>query len=325
VTFLLNKMSGVTITGVGGYLPPNVITNRDLSKKYNVTEEWLYSRSGINERHLAHADQYTSDLAFESSKLAIADAGIDASSIGMIIIATSTADLAFPSTACILQNKLTIKECIAFDIQAACTGFIYALSIATKFIENADVSSALVVGAETLSRIQNPDDISTELLFGDGAGAVILSASPDKKGIISSHIRSDARYKDLLYATGGISNRGGNIYATMDGPKLFKQAVIRLSETIDETLRINNLSKEDIDWLVPHQANRRIIDSMARRYGFDLEHVIITVGSHANTSAATVPLALYQGVIDGKIQRGDLLLFIAFGAGFTWGSALVEY
>jgi 3-oxoacyl-[acyl-carrier-protein] synthase-3 len=317
------------IAGTGGYLPERIMTNTELEQIVDTSDDWIKSRTGIAKRHIAADNETTCDLAEQAARNAIAAAGIDAGDIDLIIIGTTTPDVIFPSTACLLQQRLGIHGCPAFDVQAVCTGFIYALDIADKFIRTGAAKTALVVGAETLSRILDWTDRSTCVLFGDGAGAVILQASPEP-GIMSSHLHADGEYNELLNVPAGISRdparmKDGGAYIQMQGNEVFKVAVNTLGRIVDETLEANHLAKEDIDWLVPHQANTRIIAATAKKLNMSMDHVVLTVDQHGNTSAASVPLALDVAIRDGRIQRGDILLLEAFGGGFTWGAALVKY
>ena len=322
-------MKYARIVGTGGYLPEKILTNQDLEKIVETSDQWIQDRTGIKERHIAGENETTCDLAEQASILAIEAAGIDASEIDMIIVATTTADQVFPSTACLLQNRLGIHGCPAFDVQAVCTGFIYAMGVAEKFFKAGGIRNALVVGAETFSRIIDWTDRDTCVLFGDGAGAVVLQAS-DEPGIISTHLHADGEYKDLLQVPAGISNGydkllEGSAYAQMNGNEVFKIAVTTLGRIVDETLEANQMEKSDVDWLIPHQANIRIIKATARKLKMSMDQVVVTVGEHGNTSAASVPLALDVAVRDGRIKRGDTLLMEAFGGGFTWGSVLLTY
>jgi len=322
-------VSYARIIGTGGYLPDNVMTNHDLEKIVETSDQWIRERTGIEQRHIAADDETTVDLAEQASRSAIEAAGIDPSDIDLIVFATSTPDKIFPSSACILQARLDIHGCPAFDIQAVCTGFIYALAIAEKFIQSGSVRTALVVGAEVFSRILNWEDRDTCVLFGDGAGAVILQAD-DETGILSSHIHADGKYENLLWVPHGVGDgfdqvKAGKAFVEMRGNEVFKIAVNTLGRIVDETLAANDMKKSDIDWLVPHQANIRIIAATARKLKMSMEQVVVTVNKHGNTSAASVPLALDVAVRDGRIKRGELLLLEAFGGGFTWGSVLVRY
>jgi 3-oxoacyl-[acyl-carrier-protein] synthase-3 len=313
------------IVGTGSYLPARVLTNQDLENMVETTSEWILERTGIRERHMAADGELTSDLAMKAAERAMEAAGIDAAEIDLIIVATTTADRVFPSTACILQAKLGIGNgCPAFDVQAVCSGFVYAVSVADKFIRAGQARHALVVGAETLSRITDWTDRGNCILWGDGAGAVVLKAS-DEPGIIATHLHADGRYQDLLFVDGGVSLKTeGACHMRMSGNAVFKMAVNTLDAIVDETLEANGLAKSDIDWLVPHQANIRIIQATAKKLGMGMERVIVTVDRHGNTSAASIPLALDTGVREGRIQPGETVLMEAFGGGFTWGSVLVK-
>ena len=322
-------MSFARIIGTGGYLPSNVVTNHDLEKLVDTSDQWIRERTGIEQRHIAVEGETTVDLAEQASRNAIEAAGIDASEIDLIVFATSTPDKIFPSSACILQARLDIHGCPAFDIQAVCTGFIYALSIAEKFIKTGSARTALVVGAEVFSRILNWEDRGTCVLFGDGAGAVILQAD-EETGILSSHIHADGKYENLLWVPHGVGDgfdqvKEGKAFVEMRGNEVFKMAVNTLGRIVDETLAANDMKKSDIDWLVPHQANIRIITATARKLKMSMDQVVVTVNKHGNTSAASVPLALDVAVRDGRIKRGELVLLEAFGGGFTWGSVLVRF
>ncbi len=317
------------ITGTGSYLPEKVLTNHDLEKMVDTTDEWITERTGIKKRHIAEKDQTTCDLAEQAARSAIEAAGVSAKDIDLIIVATTTPDRIFPSTACLLQERLDIHGCAAFDVQAVCTGFVYALSVADKFIKTGEAKCALVVGAETLSRIINWKDRSTCVLFGDGAGAVVLQAS-DEPGILSTHLHADGSYKELLTVPAGISENTdaflrGEASIVMQGNEVFKMAVNTLGRIVDETLAKNKMKKSDINWLVPHQANIRIIAATAKKLKMNMDHVVVTVHEHGNTSAASIPLALDVAVRDNRIKRGETILLEAFGGGFTWGSALLKY
>ncbi len=318
-------MSHARIIGTGGYLPDYVLTNEELETRVETTSEWILERTGIRERHIAAEGELTSDLALKASLKAIEAAGIDVQDIGLIVVATTTPDRVFPSTACKLQMKLgVVNGCPAFDVQAVCSGFVYAVSVADQFIRSGQVKTALVVGAETLSRITDWNDRGNCILWGDGAGAVVLQSS-EQPGIINTHIHADGRYEDLLYVDGGVSMRSeGACYMRMAGNAVFKMAVKTLDAIVDETLAANGLAKSDIDWLVPHQANIRIIQATAKKLGMSMDNVVVTVDRHGNTSAASVPLALDTAVREGRIQAGQLVLMEAFGGGFTWGSVLVR-
>ena len=312
------------ITGVGSYLPKKVLTNKDLEKSLDTTDEWITLRTGIKERHIVGPNEHTTDLAFEAARNAINNASINAKEIDLIIVATTTPDKIFPSTACNVQTKLGIKNCPAFDVQAVCSGFIYALSIADKFIKTNSAKNILVIGADSMSKITDYTNRSNAILWGDGAGAVVLSAS-NEQGILSTHIHADGQHEDLLHVPK--INVGNKIQQTieMKGSQVFKIAVNTLDKIVDEALIANQLKKEDIDWLVPHQANIRILEATAKKLEMSMDKVIVTIDRHGNTSAASIPLALDDGIQSGKIKSGHLLLMEAFGGGFTWGSALIRY
>lgn len=317
------------IIGTGGYLPEKVLTNADLEKMVDTSDEWIRERTGIQQRHIAAEGQTTCDLAEQATIKAIEMAGIDASTIDLIIVATTTPDKIFPSTACLLQQRLAIHGCPAFDVQAVCSGFVYALSVADQFVKTGMSKRALVVGAETLSRITDWSDRNTCVLFGDGAGAVLLEAS-EQPGILSTHIHADGQYEELLHVPSGPSklpstNAIAERSMQMKGNEVFKMAVNTLSRIAKETLEANDMQKEDIDWLIPHQANLRIINGTAKKLKLTAEQAVVTVHKHANTSSASVPMALDEAIRDGRIQRGQTLLLEAFGGGFTWGSALIKY
>lgn len=318
------------IAGTGGYLPERVLTNADLARMVDTTDDWIVDRTGVRKRHIAAEGETTCDLAEHASRRALEAAGVGPRDIDLVVVGTATPDMIFPSTACLLQERLDIHDGPAFDIQAVCTGFLYALDIADKFIRTGSADRALVVGAETFSRIVDWSDRSTCVLFGDGAGAVVIEAAEDP-GIVSTHLHADGRYQSLLNVPSGVSRRcdgpgsGNSGYIQMAGSDVFRAAVKALDRLVDETLAANRLAKTDIDWLVPHQANTRIIAATAKKLDLPMSRVVLTVEDHANTSAASVPLALDCAVRDGRIRRGELLLLEAFGGGFTWGSALVRY
>jgi len=317
------------ITGTGGYLPEKVLTNADLEKMVDTTDAWIQERTGILERHIAADDESTCDLAEAAALRAIEAAEIDTSEIDLIVLATTTPDQVFPSTACLLQERLDIHGCAAFDIQAVCTGFVYGLGIADNFIKCGSAKTALIVGAETFTRIVDWNDRNTCVLFGDGAGAVILRES-DEPGVYSTHLHADGRYASLLQVPYGISQQyqkltNGEAFVEMQGNQLFKVAVNTLGRIVDETLAANNMDRSDVDWLVPHQANNRIIAATAKKLKLPDDRVVITVDEHGNTSAASVPLALDVAVRDGRIKRGEVVLLEAFGGGLTWGSALLKF
>jgi 3-oxoacyl-[acyl-carrier-protein] synthase-3 len=318
------------IAGTGSYLPEKLLTNEDLAKQVDTSDEWIRSRTGIRERHIAAEGETTSDLGYHAAVRAMEAAGVDASQIDMIVVGTTTPDLIFPSTACLIQARLGANGCMAMDVNAACSGFVYALGVADKFIRSGDVKTALVIGAETLSRIVDWTERTTCVLFGDGAGAVVLKADTET-GILSTHLHADGSKKELLWNPVGVSvgfnpdeaNGGARIH--MKGNDVFKYAVKALDGVVDETLEANGLDKHDLDWLIPHQANLRIIEATAKRLDMSMDSVIVTVDRHGNTSAGSVPLALDEAVRSGRVQRGQLLLLEAFGGGFTWGSALLRY
>jgi len=317
------------ISGTGSYLPENIVTNADMEKIVETTDQWIRERTGIEQRHIAADDEFTVDLAEKAARNAMEMAGKTADDIDLIIVATTTPDRIFPSTACLLQQRLQNHGSPAFDVQAVCTGFVYALTVADKFIKSGSNKCVLVVGAETLSRIVDWTDRGTCILFGDGAGAVILEAS-EEPGILSTHIHADGQYESLLTVPSGVSNGVDKLseldaHIRMKGNEVFKMAVNTLGRIVDETLAFNNMKKSDIDWLVPHQANTRIINATAKKLKMSMDNVVLTVNKHGNTSAASVPLALDTAVRDGRIQRGETLLLEAFGGGFTWGSALVKF
>ena len=313
------------IVGTGSYLPPKVVTNDDLAKLMDTTDEWIRTRTGIRQRHIAEPSQASSDLAVEASRAALAAAQILPQEIDLIIVATATPDYIFPSTACIMQAKLKIKGCAAFDIQAVCSGFVYALAIADKLIRSGQHRCALIVGAEVYSRILDWKDRGTAVLFGDGAGAVILRAD-SKPGIMASALHADGSYVDILSVPGNIC--GGKIVGSpflhMDGQAVFKFAVKVLDEVARETLAMCGLTPADVDWLIPHQANVRILEATARKLGIDLSKLVVTVDRHGNTSAASVPLALDVAIRDGRIRPGHKIMLQGVGGGFTWGASLVE-
>ena len=314
------------IAGTGSYLPTKILSNKDLETMVDTTDEWIFTRTGIRERHIAAEGEFTSDLALEAAKNAITSAGIDANNIDLIIVATTTPDKIFPSVATMLQRKLGIAGCPAFDVQAVCSGFVYALATADNFIKAGAATCALVLGAETFARITDYTDRSNCILWGDGAGAVILCASQadsdSKEGIISTHLHADGNYEKMLHVP---RKAEGSDTVIMEGNAVFKMAVNTLDQIVDETLTANNMKKSDIDWLVPHQANIRILQATAKKLDMGMDKVVVTVDKHGNTSAASIPLALDVAVRDGRIKRGDIILMEAFGGGFTWGSALIKY
>ena len=314
------------ILGTGSYLPARILTNADLEKLVETNDQWNVERTGICERHIAAEGEFTSDLAAQAARAALEVAGLAPDDIDLLLVATTTPDLVFPSTACIVQSKLGMTNGRpAFDLQAVCSGFVYALSVADQFIKTGAAKRVLVIGAETLSRITDWNDRSNCILWGDGAGAVVLGASAEP-GIIATHIHADGRHKELLRTTSGPSTGMKEpALMRMEGNAVFKMAVNTLDRIVDETLEANGLQKSDIDWLVPHQANIRIISATAKKLGMSMDNVVTTVAGHGNTSAASVPLAFDVAVRDGRIQRGQTVLMEAFGGGFTWGSALLKY
>lgn len=317
------------IAGTGKYLPDRILTNKDLEEIVDTSDDWIKSRTGVEKRHIASDDQSTSDLAYEAAKIAIRNSSINLNEIDLIIVGTCTPDLVFPNTATLVQEKLGIGGCPAFSLETACSGFIYAAAVADKFIKLGEAKCALVIGADCISRLLDWTDRSTCVLFGDGAGAVILKPSSES-GIISCHLGSDGQYKDLLCYPIGPSkdlHKAGSSDAKllMSGNEVFKVAVRTLGKLAEKTLRDNNIDQEKLDWLVPHQANMRIIKATAKRLKLPLSKVILTVQDHGNTSSASIPMALDVGIEDGRIQRGQLILMEGFGGGFTWGSILMRY
>jgi 3-oxoacyl-[acyl-carrier-protein] synthase III len=316
------------IAGTGKYLPAKILTNFDLEKLVDTSDEWIRTRTGIEQRHVAADDETTSDLAYRASLAALESANLTADDIDFVLVGTTTPDLLFPNVGCLLQEKLGIRGCPAFSIEAACTGFLYSLVVADQFVRSGQVKRALVVGAETMSRIVDWTDRETCVLFGDGAGAVILEAA-EEPGIIYSTLGADGRYRELLYASSGVANwnKTGRDFAAlkMKGNEVFKVAVKTLENLVDDVIEKTQLDKGQIDWLIPHQANIRIINATAKRLQMPMERVVLTVREHGNTSAASVPMALDTAIRDGRIKRGDLLLLEAFGGGFTWGASLVRY
>jgi 3-oxoacyl-[acyl-carrier-protein] synthase-3 len=317
------------IAGTGSYLPERIITNAEMAKLVDTSDEWITTRTGIRQRHIAAEGQTTGDLALEAGRRAMEAAGVTAADIDLLVLGTTTPDIIFPSTACLVQHRLGANGCAAFDVNAACSGFVYALSVADKFVRNGSSKCALVIGAETLSRMLDWSDRGTCVLFGDGAGAVVLR--PDTgTGILSTHLHADGGHKELLYNPVGVSRgftdeKNHGIRVLMAGSEVFKVAVKTLDAVVGETLEANGLDRHDIDWLIPHQANLRIISATAKRLDMPMERVVVTVDRHGNTSAGSVPLALDEAVRSGRIKRGELLLLEAFGGGFTWGSALLRF
>ena len=315
------------IAGTGKYLPEKILTNADLEGMVDTTDEWIRTRTGIEQRRIAAEGEYTSDLAANAARQAIADAGLEPSDIDLIVVGTTTPDLVFPNVGCLVQQKLGIPPIPAFSLEAACSGFMYALGVADQFVRGGQARRALVIGAETMSRIIDWKDRETCVLFGDGAGAVVLEAS-DEPGVLYTNLGADGQQADLLYAASGVSRKAPDDdfgLLRMKGNEVFRFAVKTLERMVDEVVAENDLEKGEIDWLVPHQANIRIIQATAKRLGMSMERVVLTVREHGNTSAASVPLALDTAIRDGRIKRGDLLLLEAFGGGFTWGASLIRY
>lgn len=319
------------VAGIGSYLPERVVSNSELAEQIDTSDEWIQERSGIRQRHIVADGELTSDLATAAAQRALAAAGMEPDDIGTIVVATSTPDETFPATATVVQSKLGCANgSMGFDVQAVCSGFVFALTTADNFIKAGQTDTALVIGAETFSKILDWDDRSTCVLFGDGAGALVLKAgegegSSDDRGVLSTHLHSDGRLHDLLYVDGGPSSTGQVGHLRMEGREVFKHAVTKMSEVTVEALEANGLDADDIDWFVPHQANRRIIDGTARKLGITGERVVVTIDQHANTSAASIPLALSVAVDDNRIQEGNLVLLEAMGGGLTWGSGIVRW
>lgn len=319
------------VTGTGSYLPERVVSNAELAARIDTSDAWIQERSGIRQRHIVADGEMTSDLATAAAERALAAAGMEPDDIGIIVVATSTPDETFPATATVVQSKLgCANESMGFDVQAVCSGFVFALATADNFIKAGQIDTALVIGAETFSKILDWEDRSTCVLFGDGAGALVLKAgkgngSSDDRGVLSTHLHSDGRLHDLLYVDGGPSSTGQVGHLRMEGREVFKHAVTKMSEVTVEALEATGLSADEIDWFVPHQANRRIIDGTARKLGITGERVVVTIDQHANTSAASIPLALSVAVDDARIQEGNLVLLEAMGGGLTWGSGIVRW
>jgi 3-oxoacyl-[acyl-carrier-protein] synthase-3 len=318
------------VAGVGSYLPERILTNAELAQQVDTSDDWIVERTGIRQRHIAAEGEKTSDLALKASLAALAHAGMTAQDIDLIVLATATPDETFPATACRVQAQLGMTRGFAFDVQAVCSGFIYALATADNFIKAGQAKTALVIGAETFSRIIDWTDRTTCVLFADGAGALVLKAEEGAgdntdRGVLTTHLHSDGRHHDLLYVDGGPSSTQTTGHLRMLGKEVFRHAVVNLADVVKETLGAVSMTTDQIDWLVPHQANKRIIDGTARKLGMSTDRVVLTVDRHGNTSAASVPLALAEAVQDGRIKRGDVLLLEAMGGGFTWGSALVRW
>jgi 3-oxoacyl-[acyl-carrier-protein] synthase III len=317
------------IAGCGAYLPERVVTNHELARRLDTTDAWIRQRTGIGERRVAAAGELTSDLAVQAAKRALDNAGMDGSDLDLIVVATATPDNTFPATATKVQASLGMRRGAAFDVQAVCAGFLFALTVADNALRVGQARTALVIGAETFSRILDWQDRGTCVLFGDGAGALVLKAvagpPSDGRFILSNHLHSDGRYYDILYVDGGPSSAGRVGHLRMEGREVFRQAVQHLSEVVDEALTANELVPADIDWLVPHQANSRIIDSVGKKLGLPPDRVVVTIERHANTSAASIPLALAEGVADGRIKPGHLVLIEALGGGLSWGASLIRW
>lgn len=325
-----NPVQRSVVVGCGSYLPERILTNAELAAKVATSDSWIVQRTGISARHIAAEGQTTADLGLRAARAALADAGLEADAIDLIVLATATPDYTFPATATQIQAALGITRGAAFDVQAVCSGFVFALATADSLLRTGGFKRALVIGAETFSRILDWEDRTTCVLFGDGAGAVVIEAQPGEgshadRGVLSTHLRSDGRHRDKLYVDGGPSTTGQVGHLRMEGREVFRHAVTNLAETIEETFRLTGLGPQDIDWFVPHQANRRIIEATAEKLGIDPQRVVITVQDHGNTSAASIPLALAAAWGDGRIKRGDLVLVEAMGGGFTWGSALIRW
>ncbi len=315
------------IIGFGSYLPKNVVTNDDLARKIDTSDEWIRKRTGITQRHIAAEGELTSDIAEHAARAALDNAGVSSDEIDLIVLATATPDNTFPATAARVQSKLSIRRGAAFDVQAVCAGYVYALATADNMIRLGQAETALVIGAEVFSRILDWEDRGTCVLFGDGAGATVLrgsdaAGSNQDRGILSTHIYSDGEYYDMLYVDGGPSTTGTSGYLRMEGKEVFRHAVQRMSEVVETALETNGLKIGDVDWLIPHQANKRIMDSIAKKLSFPAEKIVVTVDKQANTSAATIPLALAEAASDGRLKKGNLIALSALGGGLSWGSAL---
>ena len=318
------------VLGCGSYLPKTILKNDELAKRIDTSDEWIVKRTGIKQRHIAAEGEKTSDLALASALEALKEAGLEASAIDLVIVATTTPDNTFPATAVKVQALLGITHGFAFDVQAVCSGFVYALAVADNFIRLGQVKNALVIGAETFSRLLDWTDRGTCVLFGDGAGAIVLGSEEGKgdktdRGVLSTHLHSDGRHYDLLYAEGGPGSTGKIGHVKMEGQEVFRHAVVHLSEVVDEALAANHLKPEEIDWLVPHQANQRIIEGTAKKLNMPHDRVVLTIAEHANTSAASIPLALAAAAKDGRLKPGQIVLLDAMGGGFTWGAAVIRW
>lgn len=313
------------VRGVGSALPKRIVTNDELAERVDTSDQWIVERTGIRTRHVAGEGETTASLATEAARRALAHAGLEPSDIGLIVLATATPDQTFPSSATKVQATLGIDDCIAFDVHAVCTGFLYALTVADSMLRSGGPDKALVIGAETFSRILDWDDRATCVLFGDGAGALVLEAQESESGILATRLHADGRHNDLLFVDGGPSTTGTVGKLRMKGREVFRHAVVNLADVMNEVLEDSGLSAADVDWVVPHQANARILDATARKLGLPAQKVVVTVDRHANTSAASVPLAFDTAVKDGRIQRGDVVVLEAMGGGFTWGAAALRY
>ena len=313
------------IRGSGSALPQRCVTNAELAAQVDTSDEWIVERTGIRNRHIAAPEETTATLGADAARAALAHAGIDATEIGLIVLATSTPDQTFPSSATKVQALLGIDDCIAFDVQAVCTGFLYALGVADAMVRGGNAETALVIGSETFSRILDWEDRGTCVLFGDGAGAVVIRAEDGERGVLATKLHADGRQNGLLYVDGGPSTTGTVGKLRMKGREVFRHAVVNLADVLGEVLDAAGLQASDVDWVVPHQANARILDATAKKLGLPPEKVVVTVGEHANTSAASVPLAFDTAVKDGRIKRGDLVVLEAMGGGFTWGAAALRY
>jgi 3-oxoacyl-[acyl-carrier-protein] synthase-3 len=318
------------VLGCGSYLPQRILTNAELAAKVDTSDEWIVQRTGIRQRHIAAEGEFTSHLAIKAAQAALADAGVDAQTIDLIVLATSTPDNTFPATAVAVQSALGINHGAAFDLQAVCSGFIFALATADNFLRSGAFRRALVIGAETFSRILDWNDRGTCVLFGDGAGAIVLDAQPQSgikpdRGVLTTHLRSDGRHKSKLYVDGGVSSTQTVGHLRMEGREVFKHAVGMITDVIVDAFKASGITADDIDWFVPHQANKRIIDASAHKLHIAPQKVVLTVDRHGNTSAASIPLALAVAVADGRVKKGDLVLLEAMGGGFTWGSALLRW
>jgi 3-oxoacyl-[acyl-carrier-protein] synthase-3 len=318
------------VLGCGSYLPQRILTNAELAAKVDTSDEWIVQRTGIRQRHIAAEGEFTSHLAIKAAQAALAHAGVDAQSIDLIVLATSTPDNTFPATAVGVQSALGINHGAAFDLQAVCSGFIFALATADNFLRSGAFERALIIGAETFSRILDWNDRGTCVLFGDGAGAIVLDAQPQSgvkpdRGVLTTHLRSDGRHKSKLYVDGGVSSTQTVGHLRMEGREVFKHAVGMITDVIVDAFKASGITADDIDWFVPHQANKRIIDASAHKLHIAPQKVVLTVDRHGNTSAASIPLALAVAVADGRVKKGDLVLLEAMGGGFTWGSALLRW